>query len=303
MALELLKAVNYRLPNAPVPTAEVFGDAVALCTTSFRAVLPLALTGAAASSVPRLFGFGLPELGSGGIALVDLTFLLWMLPFQLVSVFFLLAVTAQMHATALGEELAPSRALVVALGRTPAFAVALATVSAVMFAIVALAVLLATGVVFAALEFGPPEFAQAYALVPIFTTLIALVLALPVVTVLVYWYFGFLLVVTENLGGLAALRRSGQLVRGHLWRMKLALSVVFLVALAFVGVAESLGLAASEGLGALGAPGFAGDLAAFVFAAIGGTLAVPVSIAGALALLRDLTLRHGHKREARMPAA
>ena len=294
--------MNYRLPNTPLPTAEIFGDAVALLRTSFRLVAPLALAGAAVSSVPRLFGFGLPDLGTRSIAMIDLTFLLWVLPFQLFSVFFWLAVTAQMHAAALGEALAPSRALVVALRRTPAFAIALATMCAVIFAIVAMAGLLATGVVFAALSFGPSEIALAYALVPVFITLIALVLALPAVTVLVYWYFAFLLVVTENLGGLAALRRSGQLVRGHLWRTKFALSVVLLVALAFVGVAESLGFAATAALGSLGAPGFAADIAAFVFAAIGGALAVSISIAAALALLRDLAVRHGSKREPRLPA-
>ena len=87
--------------------------------------------------------------------------------------------------------------------------------------------------------------------------------------------------VTDRLPATAALSRSFALVRGRLWRVKFALSVVFLVGLAMLSLAEAVG-AALAGLG--------GWLAAPI-GVLGSAAVAPLLVAASLTLLDDLKRR------------
>ena len=284
------------LPMRAAPaasTGDALGNGVELYKAGCKHVALLALAGAAASNAPRLFvDFGVEDLAqlSSGTYAVPWSVLLWVAASQLVALFFQLGVAARLHALAGGGRIGLGDALAIAVRRTPAMLVVMAMALAAITLGVVLAALLANAVVLGLFLAFPPlaEAKGAAMLFWVIATVITLLLALPLVTLLVYWYFAFFLVVTEACGGLAALRRSYQLVRGHLWRMKFALTAVYLAFFVALALAEMV--AAAVGAVFASAP-VLGEVAAFVAVALGGAVAGPIPIAASLALLYDLALR------------
>ena len=268
---------------------EMLREGGALYKAGFRRVALLALAGSAAGIAPRLFySFDLSDALAGGVPTIDPVALAWVAAAQFAALFFQLAIVARLHAVAGGRALGFGEALAVAVRRFPAFLIVLAAVVALIAGGVALAGLIASSLAFGLFELLLPDEFRFHLLLVVATALGTLVFALPLATVLVYWYFAFFLVVTETRGGVSALRRSFQLVRGQLWRMKLALTVVYFVFFAALLLAEALAAAGNALLSAARLPG---GFAAFVVVALGGAIAAPWPIAGSLALLHHLTRR------------
>ena len=248
---------------------------------NFRRVAGLALGAALTANAVRWLP-GLPSVDDLIAATVPLSTLAAAFGWQLVSAYFHLAITAAMVDGG-GTARSAGAALAVALRRTPAMLGVLAAV----LATIAGGVLLAAATVAVGLLLAAPRLLYPGGLEMMIFGALVLILALPLVTVLVYWYFAFFLVVTERLSATAALGRSFALVRGQLWRMKLALSAVFFVSLVVLSLAEALGAA----LGALTGLG-SGTLAA-PFGVLGSALVAPLVVAASLALLQDLEQREG----------
>ena len=248
---------------------------------NFRRVAGLALgaalTGHAARWLPGLPNWTDLAATANG---VPMSTLLAGFGWQLASAFFLLAIAATMDASS-GPARSTAAALAIALRRTPA----MLAVLAVMVATVVAGTLLAACAAALLLALAAPQLLQPGALEIMILGTLALILALPLVTVLVYWYFAFFLVVTDRLPATAALSRSFALVRGRLWRVKLALSAVFFVSLLTLSAAEAAGavLGALLGLGDgwLAAPG----------GVLGSAVAAPLVVAASLTLLDDLKRR------------
>lgn len=265
-----------------------------LYNAGFKHVALLALAASVAGNAPRLFNaaaFDLSHALSGGVATVNAAVLAWIAAAQLVALFFQLAVAVRLHAVAEDRVIATGAALAAAARRFPALLVVLAAMLVLIAGGVAVAALIANGLVFgllsqSALAYDP--MLGDHVLLVAVAMLATLVLALPLATVLVYWYFAFFLVITEACGGWSALRRSFQLVRGRLWRMKFALSVVYFVFFAALLLAEALAAAVDALLGAAHLPG---HWAAFVVVSLGGAIAGPLPMAASLALLYDLARR------------
>lgn len=266
---------------------EALGKGNELYTAGLQRVALLALAGSVAGNAPRLFGtgaFDMSQAFSGGGVAVNSVVLAGMATAQVAALFFQLAVAARLHAVARGLEGSLGGALAAAARRLPAMLVVLVAVLALLAGGVALAALIASGLAVGLVYQWPlPAAVDPQLLLLLVTALGTLVFALPLATVLVYWYFAFFLVVTEAHGGAAALRRSFQLVRGRLWRMKFALTVVYFVFFAALLLTEALAAV----VGAL----LPGDFAAFVVVSLGGAIAWPWPIAASLALLYDLTRR------------
>ena len=283
------------LPRTPLSKATVtmraaLGKGSELYKAGFRSVALLALAGSVAANAPRLLDAGAFDLSRAlagdGFPLAP-AMLARVAVAQFVALFFQLAVIARLHAVASDRQLAYGATLAVAARRFPALLLALAAVFVVIATGVFLAAVLGHGLVFGlvtVLPLPPPAYSEPLLLAA--GTAATLLFALPLATPLVYWYFAFFLVVTETRGGLAALRRSFALVRGRLWRMKVALSIVYFVFFAALLLAEALGAAAAALARAVHLPG---DLAGFAVVVFGGAVAGPVPIAASLALLYDLT--------------
>ena len=271
---------------------EALGKGNQLYKAGFQRVALLALAGSVAANAPRLFdasAFDLSDALGGGVPMADPSALAWITVAQLVALFFQLAVVARLHAAARHREMATGAALAAAARRFPAMLVVLVAVLVLIAGGVAFAALIASGLAVGLLPQLPlPAEVEPQLLLLVVTMLGTLVFALPLATVIVYWYFAFFLVVTEARSGLSALRRSFQLVRGRLWRMKFALTVVYFVFFAALLLAEALAAGAAALLRVAHLPG---DLAAFVVVALGGAVAGPWPMAASLALLHDLARR------------
>lgn len=284
--------MNYRPLSSPQPLGKVLSNGMELLRETFARVAGLALVGAAIANAPRLLASQEAKdplvwlrAATAGERLMELATLAWMLATQLINMVLLLAVIARMRAVAGGADLRAVSALALAMKRAPAFLLVLVMFTAAIVVGVGVVVVLAAA---AATAIGP-DGAPVETLFFGFLLLFMLALALPLAVPLAYWYFAFFLVVTEHKRAVAALGRSFALVRGQLWRVKGALSVVFCVALAAVLLVESVAMAAGA---ALPAGTLAGDLTAFAILALGNAAIAPLPIAASLALLSDLTRRH-----------
>lgn len=266
------------------------GKGSELYKTGFGSVVLLALAGSAAANAPRLLDAGawnLSQALAGGVVLPEPAVFARLAAAQLVALFFQLAVIVRLHALAGHRRVDIGATLAVAARRFPAMLLALVAVFVVIVAGVFLAAVIGNGLVLGLLTVLPlPPAAYSEPVLLALGAMATLLFALPLATPLVYWYFAFFLVATETRGGLSALRRSFALVRGQLWRMKLALSIVYFVFFAILLLAEAFGAAAAALLRAAHLPG---DFAAFVLVVLGGAVAGPVPIAASLALLYDLT--------------
>ena len=284
--------MNYRPLSSPQPLSKVLSNGMELLRETFTRVAGLALAGAAIANAPRLLAgqetkdpLAWLQASAAGERLMEPATLAWVLATQLINMVLLLAVIARMRAVAGGADLRVASALALATKRAPDFLLVLVVFTAAIGVGVSVVAVLAAA---SATAIGPDGM-PVETLFLGFLLLFMLVLALPLAVPLAYWYFAFFLVVTEHKRAVAALGRSFALVRGQLWRVKGALSVVFCVALAAVLLVESVARAAAA---ALPARTLASDLTAFVILALGNAAIAPLPIAASLALMNDLTRRH-----------
>ena len=272
----------YQRPTSPQLIGGVLDDAFRLLKASFTQVVGLAVVASAVSGVWRLFDDTLENLIAGEFdpEAVSLGSVAPMLMVGLVGLYFNLSAAARMSAVAINRPISVAEALRRALLRFPALLVCV-----LAFVLLFIAPFMLTALLIAAI--GAAGILGLLALVP------ALVL-------LVYLYLSSFLVVTANIGGVAALRRSFNLVRHNFWRATVVLtigSIVLFAATMMIGMV-GLAVAALAGFGSVSV-----DVAAYVVETAGGGVTVPFWIALSLALLRDLELRReGEDLAARIKA-
>ena len=274
----------YQRPTSPQLVGGVLDDSFRLFKASFGQVVGLAIVASAISGAWRLFDNTLGNLLAGNFELQEASFqsFLPMLAGGLVGLYFNLSIAARMFAFASNRPISVLEALRRALVRFPALLLCVLAFILVILAPFLLAVVLVAAI-------GAAGAIGVLALVP-------------ALMAVVYLYLASFLVVTANIGGVAALRRSVNLVRRNFWRTTVVLtvgSIVLVVATMIVGM---VGLAVVAGTGDTDVVSI--DVAAYLVEVIGGAVTMPFWIALSLALLRDLELRReGGDLAARIKAA
>lgn len=265
----------YRLPTVPQDIGGVLDSAFALFKAGWRGAFGLAVAGGAVSSAFRLFDDTVERILAGDFAPQQPG---WGTVFAVVGglagLYLYLGVVARLAALAAERPISVGEALRRALRR---YLSMLLCVSAALAALVVAGATAALNIVL---------------LLPALVA--AMVLAL-------YWYFSGFLVITRNVGGVAALRGSFALVRGHWWRTVATLTVgycITLVATVLIGVvATALGAAA-------GLANVPPDALVFAVEAAGSGVTMPFMVAVSLVALRDLEVRRkGTDLAARIDAA
>ena len=260
----------YQRAASPQPIGGVLDNAVRLFKASFTQVIGLAAVASLLESFWRLFDNTFDRLMTGtfdpaqgpGWDVVP------MFVGLLAALYLHLAMTSRMHAFAADRAVTVGEALRRALVRYPAMLLCLLALF-LPFAFVL--VVVAAGVVL----FG-------------LVGTLGLALLMPGAVLIVYWYFAVYLVVTANIGGFRALRRSFSLVRGNFWRTVTVLTVALFVQLAVAALVGALAAA----LGAVaGIGGFGFDSVVFVVEVVVGAATIPFIVAVTLAMLHDLELR------------
>ena len=272
----------YQRPTSPQLIGGVLDDAFRLLKASFTQVVGLAVVASAVSGVWRLFDDTLENLIAGEFdpEAVSLGSVAPMLMVGLVGLYFNLSAAARMSAVAINRPISVAEALRRALLRFPALLVCV-----LAFVLLFIAPFMLTALLIAAIGAAG---------------ILGLLALGPALVLLVYLYLSSFLVVTANIGGVAALRRSFNLVRHNFWRATVVLtigSIVLFAATMMIGMV-GLAVAALAGFGSVSV-----DVAAYVVETAGGGVTVPFWIALSLALLRDLELRReGEDLAARIKA-
>lgn len=281
-------------PPDQKPVGVVLDGAIGLFRASFASVLLLAFASALIRSLPSLYPSWSEILLSSGVlsdSVVPVDSLLqglrrWLLGFAVtwpVGMFLGLAVIIQMDAVANGGTLGWYAAVHRAWHRLVPM-IGCLVVFAATVAVAAGGSLLVGGVVVGAVLLDVPT--SAVGLVAgLIGMAVALVAAIPLVAVFVYWCLALPLVATQDIGTVAALRGSWRLVRRNWWRTLVIVSVVGFVVFAvtsLVRIVDMLLVAASDG-------GAAVRVAAVLLNTAGGTVTTPLFIAALLATLRDLS--------------
>ena len=272
----------YQRPTSPQLIGGVLDDAFRLLKASFTQVVGLAVVASAVSGVWRLFDDTLKNLIAGEFdpEAVSLGSVAPMLMVGLVGLYFNLSAAARMSAVAINRPISVAEALRRALLRFPALLVCVLAFVLLFVAPFMLAALLIAAIGVAGI--------------------LGLLALAPAMVLLVYLYLSSFLVVTANIGGVAALRRSFNLVRHNFWRATVVLtigSIVLFAATMMIGMV-GLAVAALAGFGSVSV-----DVAAYAVETAGGAVTVPFWIALSLALLRDLELRReGEDLAARIKA-
>ena len=272
----------YQRPTSPQLIGGVLDNAFRLLKASFTQVVGLAVVASAVSGVWRLFDDTLENLLAGEFdpEAVSLGSVAPMLIVGLVGLYFNLSAAARMSAVAINRPISVAEALRRALLRFPALLVCVLAFVLLFVAPFMLAALLIAAIGVAGI--------------------LGLLALAPAMVLLVYLYLSSFLVVTANIGGVAALRRSFNLVRHNFWRATVVLtigSIVLFAATMMIGMV-GLAVAALAGFGSVSV-----DVAAYVVETAGGAVTVPFWIALSLALLRDLELRReGEDLAARIKA-
>ena len=272
----------YQRPTSPQLIGGVLDDAFRLLKASFTQVVGLAVVASAVSGVWRLFDDTLENLIAGEFdpEAVSLGSVAPMLMVGLVGLYFNLSAAARMSAVAINRPISVAEALRRALLRFPALLVCV-----LAFVLLFIAPFMLTALLIAAIGAAG---------------ILGLLALAPALVLLVYLYLSSFLVVTANIGGVAALRRSFNLVRHNFWRATVVLtigSIVLFAATMMIGMV-GLAVAALAGFGSVSV-----DVAAYVVETAGGGVTVPFWIALSLALLRDLELRReGEDLAARIKA-
>ena len=260
----------YQRPASPQLIGGVLDNAFRLLKASFTQVVGLAVVASATSGIWRLFDDTLDDLLAGQFdpEAVSLGNLAPMLIAGLVGLYFNLSAAARMSAVAINRPVSIAEALRRALLRFPALLVCV-----LAFVLLFIAPFMLAAVLVAAIGVAG---------------MVGLLALVPALVLLVYLYLASFLVVTANIGGVAALRRSFSLVRHNFWRATVVLtigSIVLFAATMMIGMV-GLAVAALAGFGNVSV-----DVAAYLVETAGGAVTVPFWIALSLALLRDLELR------------
>ena len=267
----------YQRPASPRPIGGVLGSAFRLLTEAFTQVAGLAILYGAIAGVGMLFDDTFDNLAAGTFdpAEPSIRELLPTWLGGLVGLYFFLGVVARMSAFASHRPVSIAEALRRALLRFPALLVCLLVLFAPFLLTGVLAAVLAVSLALAGLTSSVAGLAGLLALTSV-----------PALVIGVYLHLSAFLVVTADVGSVAALRRSFRLVRRNFWRT---------TALQAIGVAAA-SLAGAGGLAMAFLAGFLGnvsiDVAAYLILIAVSVVTTPFLAALSLALLRDLELRH-----------
>lgn len=268
----------YRMPAVAQDVGGVLDSGFALFKAGWRQVFALAALAGAATSAWRLVDDTVARMLEGDFTPQPLGWhTLLLLLGALVGIFLNLGVIARFAALAAGRAISVRTALWRALRRYLSFLLCILALGvallgpliAVAFALAGAGVLASGGALLFGVLFG----------------LLAVGLAS---LLLVYWYFAMFLVITRNVGFLAALHGSFVLVRGHWWRTVAILVVAYAITL----VATVLVGAVAAALGALvGLANINADGLVFLMEALGAGITMPFMIAVSLLALNDLEVR------------
>ena len=233
----------YQRPTSPQLIGGVLDDAFRLLKASFTQVVGLAVVASAVSGVWRLFDDTLENLIAGEFdpEAVSLGSVAPMLMVGLVGLYFNLSAAARMSAVAINRPISVAEALRRALLRFPALLVCV-----LAFVLLCIAPFMLAALLIAAIGVAG---------------ILGLLALAPALVLLVYLYLSSFLVVTANIGGVAALRRSFNLVRHNFWRATVVLtigSIVLFAATMMIGMV-GLAVAALAGFGSVSV-----DVAAYV---------------------------------------
>ena len=267
----------YQRPASPRPIGGVLGSAFRLLTEAFTQVAGLAILYGAIAGVGMLFDDTFDNLAAGTFdpAEPSIRELLPTWLGGLVGLYFFLGVVARMSAFASHRPVSIAEALRRALLRFPALLVCLLVLFAPFLLTGVLAAVLAVSLALAGLTSSVAGLAGLLALTSV-----------PALVVGVYLHLAAFLVVTADVGSVAALRRSFRLVRRNFWRT---------TALQTIGVAATTAVSVG-GLAMAFLAGFLGnvsiDVAAYLILTAVSVVNTPFLAALSLALLRDLELRH-----------
>lgn len=269
----------YRRPASPQPIGGVLDSAFRLLTAAFTQVAGLAILSSAITGVGMLFDDTFDNLAAGTFdpeaASIRELLLGWL--GNSVGLYLYLGVAARLSAFASHRPVSIAEALRRALLRFPALLVCVLVLAA-PFALVGM--LTGFVLVFFLTE-GEPT-AAAWGV----TGIVGLLTLTPALVIGVYLHLSAFLVVTADVGSVAALRRSFRLVRRNFWRT---------TALQTIGVAATTAVSVG-GLAMAFLAGFLGnvsiDVAAYLILTAVSVVTTPFLAALSLALLRDLELRH-----------
>ncbi len=266
----------YEPPTSPQLIGGVLDGAVKLFKTSFSQTIGLAVVAGVGGSLWRLFDNSLER----ALSMMDGTFdpaleipgwNLLALPISLVvSIYFYLGVLARMDAVAHGRPITVGEALWRGLRRFPALLLCLLAYSAILGLSIFPTVLLIVAA-------GP-------------IGLLGFLMMVPALVLLVYWYFAPFLLVAENIGAVAALRRSFNLVRGNWGRTVVILMVAYFVLLVVMTLVAMVGAAVVRVAGFVD---IGIDAAVFAIEAVSSAVTIPFMVSVSLAMLYDLKLRRG----------
>lgn len=280
----------YRMPTEPQDVGGVLDSGFALFRAGWRQVLALAVLAGVVTGAWRLVDDSIARMLDGGVPEpVGWPALALMLLGGLASMYLYLGVIARLAALAVGRPISLRTALWRALRRYVSLLICLFVLFVALIAPLAGATIALVGAIVG-------MFGGAWLLSALLVALVA-----GAAVLMVYWYFALLLLITRNVGAIAALRGSFALVRGHWWRTVAILVVAYfitLVALVVVGVAAA-------GLGALaGLANVRADALLFLVQALGSGITMPFMIAVSLLALNDLEVRRrGADLAARIEAA
>ena len=269
----------YQRPASPQPIGGVLGSAFRLLTAAFTQVAGLAILSSALTGVGGLFDDTFDNWAAGTFdpeaASIRELLLTWL--GILVGLCLYLGVAARLSAFASHRPVSIAEALRRALLRFPALLVCVLVLAAPF----ALAGTLTGFVLVFFLTEGEPTTA-AWGV----TGIVGLLTLTPALVVSIYLHLSAFLVVTADVGSVAALRRSFRLVRRNFWRT---------TALQAIGVAATTAVSVG-GLVMAFLAGFLGnvsiDVAAYLILTAVSVVTTPFLAALSLALLRDLELRH-----------
>ena len=270
----------YRRPASPRPIGGVLGSAFRLLTAAFTQVAGLAILSSAITGVGMLFDDTFDNLAAGTFDPEEETSIRELLLGWLgnsVGLYLYLGVAARLSAFASHRPVSIAEALRRALLRFPALLVCVLVLAAPL----ALAGTLTGFVLVFFLTEGEPTTA-AWGV----TGIVGLLTLTPALVIGVYLHLAAFLIVTADVGSVAALRRSFRLVRRNFWRT---------TALQTIGVAATTAVSVG-GLAMAFLAGFLGnvsiDVAAYLILTAVSVVTTPFLAALSLALLRDLELRH-----------
>ncbi len=286
----------YQQPSAKEPVGIVLDRAIGLFKAAFAPVLLLAFASALVRSLPSLYPSFSEVLQSSGVlsgAAVDVENLFgafgrWLLGLAVtwpVGMFLGLAVIIQLDAVASGGRVAWYAAVRRAWQRILPMLGCLAVFAATVV-LIAGGTVFVGGVVVGSFLSDVPA-ATVGLVAGLIGMAVALVAAIPLVVVFVYWCLALPLVATADVGAIAALGGSWRLVRGNWWRTLVIVSVVGFVVFAvttLVQIVDMVLIAVTEGVLAL-------RVAMVLLHAAGGTVTTTLFLAALLAMLRDLSPR------------